>query len=176
MAQFYFLSVLMNILAGLILVYGIDLSNNNGIQEAPKPKKRRSGKKNDDDDFLAELDNLPAESEEKDSGKENFVNATGLNSRSARLVVGVLSVIIGVLKILSVFRNDIPVIGDLVPVVAGLMGGCALLVEYFKISAAPGIEVPDSVQKVFIDSRKYIGILCLVAAVLHFVFPQVILL
>ena len=80
------------------------------------------------------------------------------------------------MKILSVFRNDIPVIGDLVPALAGLAGGAALLVEYYVSSSAADSTIPDNIQTVFIDSRKYIGVFCLLAGLLHFVFPQVMLL
>ena len=142
MVQFYFLSVLMNLIAGLVLVYGLDLTK---------------------------------ASEEEVSGGKGFIASAGLNGHTARLVIGIASLVVAVMKILSVFRKDLPVIGDLLPVAAGLAGGFSLLVEYFKVRSE-SVDVPESVQKIFIDSRKYIGILCLAASVLHFVLPQVPLL
>ena len=51
-----------------------------------------------------------------------------------------------------------------------------MLVEYYVSSSAAGSTIPDNIQTVFIDSRKYIGVFCLLAGLLHFVFPQVMLL
>lgn len=155
MAQFYFLSVLLNIIAGLIFVYGKE--------------------------FSIKDDNLnPEDGEEKNpSGKqtESFFGAmTCFDSSSFRLVVGVLSLLVGLMKILSVFRNDVPVVGDLIPALAGLLGGTALLLEYFVNNAKQKIVLPRIAQKIFIGGRKYIGVFCLVAGLLHFIFPQVILL
>ncbi len=81
-----------------------------------------------------------------------------------------------VMKILSVFRNDVPVIGDLLPAVAGLLGGASILLEYYIYSTDTEIGISENVQKVFIDSRKGIGYFCFAVALLHFVFPQVLFL
>lgn len=84
MAQFYFLSILLNIIAGLILVYGVNLA--------------------DREDSLSEI-------EDDGSSFKKSINDFGINSASFRLIVGVLCVFTAIMKILSVFRNDIPVGG-----------------------------------------------------------------
>ncbi|MBQ0040371.1 MAG: hypothetical protein KBS64_08095 [Treponema sp.] len=154
MAQFYFLSVLMNILSGLILVFGINLASQ-------------------------KLD-LDFDEEEEVSDKKAKVKKTfgelGLDSPGFRMVVGVLCVFVAVMKILSVFRNDVPVLGDLFPAMAGFAGGASILLEYYVATTDTDISVNENVQKVFIDSRKMIGYVCFAAAVLHFVFPQVLFL
>ena len=146
MAQFYFLSVLLNILAGLILIYGKNL--------------------------------VDLKSSDDDSESAQKISFGGLNfdSPGFRLVVGVLCIFVAVMKILSVFRNDIPVIGDLFPVVAGFLSGSSILLEYYIFSSSESGSVPPAVYNVFIESRKYIGIICITAGILHFVFPQVMLL
>lgn len=149
MAQFYFLSILLNIIAGLILVYGVN---------------------------LADREDSPDEIEDDGSSFKKSINDFGINSASFRLIVGVLCVFTAIMKILSVFRNDIPVVGDLVPALAGFLAAASILLEYFVSSASEDGVVSDQAQKFFIDSRKYIGYFCFVAAVLHFIFPQVILL
>lgn len=164
MAQFYFLSVLLNILAGLVLVYGKSL-----VQ-----KKNEISVSGDDLFDTAESDGAE-NATTKDSVAYDAIHGT-FENRTFRLVVGILAVFVGIMKILSVFRNDIPVIGDLVPALAGLAGGAALLVEYYISSSAADSTIPDNIQTVFIDSRKYIGVFCLLAGLLHFVFPQVMLL
>lgn len=147
MAQFYFLSVLLNILAGLILIYGKNL-----VQ-------------------------LKSSSEDSsNSSQENSFGGLNFDSPEFRLVVGVLCVFVAVMKILSVFRNDIPVIGDLLPSIAGFLSGASILLEYYISASSEDDSVPPAVYKIFIDSRKYIGVICIAAGILHFVFPQVMLL
>ena len=177
MIQFYFLSVLINIIAGLILIYGIDLTEN----EAAVPSVSTSGTTDfsediDDEDPFADLDSAssPASSAAGDEASRTSV-MKGVNNPVFRLVIGVLAVFIGFMKILSVFSGDLPIIGDILPAFAGLLGGASLLIEYF-VSSSDSIYVPDNIQTVFIDSRKSIGVICVVAGLLHFILPKVILL
>lgn len=165
MTQFYFLSILFNIIAGLILVYGENFCADINSTELSKATEETEDKAKKENAFIKKA-NIEAI-----SGK--FDN---LNNEILRLVTGILCVFVGLMKLLSVYRNDIPVIGDLVPVIAGFAGGASLLLEYFIIHSTTNIELTDNVKKVFIDSRKYIGLFCLLAGILHFIFPQVILL
>ncbi|MCQ2240593.1 hypothetical protein [Treponema sp.] len=164
MAQFYFLSVLMNILAGLVLVFGINLVS-----------QKYDGELDSSDSFDDELDDFSEESSSESKVKKTF-GELGLDSPSFRMVIGILCVFVAVMKILSVFRNDVPVIGDLLPAVAGLLGGASILLEYYIYSTDTEIGISENVQKVFIDSRKGIGYFCFAVALLHFVFPQVLFL
>ncbi|MGN0730069.1 hypothetical protein [Treponema sp.] len=148
MVQFYFLSVLLNIFAGLILVYGKNLI----VQKQ--------------DSFDDEIE----------SDKRISFGGLNFDSPGFRLVVGVLCVFVGVMKILSVFRNDVPVVGDLLPVAAGFFSGASILLEYYIYTSSEIDSVPPAVCKVFIDSRKIIGAGCILIGILHFVFPQAMLL
>jgi hypothetical protein len=132
--QLWFLSVLLNVLSGLALV------------------------------FFAETD----ESSVEDSAPAFFRHKT------FRLALGILTALVGVVKLFAVINRP-PVFGDLLPALAGIAGGGALLVGYFSASSA-GFEFPAIVRKICVDERKYVGIACVCAAVLHFVFPQVIFL
>ena len=116
MAQFYFLSVLMNILAGLVLVFGINLVSQKFDEDF-------EGEGAFDDD-LGELSSGSSASKVKKTFGE-----LGLDSPSFRMVIGILCVFVAVMKILSVFRNDVPVLGDLVPALAGFAGGASILLE-----------------------------------------------
>lgn len=148
MAQFYFLSVLLNILVGLVLVYGIDLTKSGKNDERKKDK-------------------------DKKNEKSLFGTLSVFENRSFRLVLGVLSILVGVMKILSPFRNDVPVVGDLLPVLAGFAGGASLLVEFYISNTDREDSVSEHVMKILIEGRNYIGIFCLAVGVLHFIFPQV---
>lgn len=185
MAQFYFLSVLFNIIAGLILIYGKDLTKKNATDLILSDNENNS----DDENIFADENSSEnfsdAEDEEKSAEKsknqkkkssESSKNFDFLNNSTFRLICGVLCVFVGIMKFLSVFRNDVPVIGDLIPAVAGLVGGASLLLEYYISHATTKNELPAWANKFFIESRKYIGIFCLLAGLLHFVFPQVVLL
>ncbi len=146
MAQFYFLSVLLNILAGLILIYGKNLA---------------------DESFE----------------DENQITKTGISfgvldfdSTTFRLIVGILSIFVAIMKIISVFRNDVPIIGDILPVFAGFAAGASILIEYYISTTSEDESITGNIYKVFIGSRKYIGIGCIVIGILHFIFPQVLFL
>lgn len=144
MAQFYFLSVLLNILAGLILIFGKNLASS------------------------------PAE--DTDDGENAIsIGSFSLDNSGFRLIVGILCVFVALMKILSVFKGDVPVVGDLLPVLAGLISGASILLEYYVASSEDEPLSESPVAKI-IELRKYIGIGCIAVAILHFVFPQIIFL
>lgn len=93
-----------------------------------------------------------------------------------RLVVAILSGLVGILKLLSTIQNDVPVIGDLIPALAGLAACFALLVEYYIQKSTTEVKLPSVLNTVFISGRKYLGIFCIIAGVLHFIFPRVLFL
>ncbi|MCI1208056.1 MAG: hypothetical protein LKF96_01245 [Treponema sp.] len=157
MLQFYFLSILLNLLCGLSLLYGEDFT----------PEALRLHRKSE---------NPVVEKVDKGSVKSLFKNSRVFSDKSFRLVLGVLSCLTGLMKLLSVIRNDVPVVGDLIPALAGLIGGSCLLIEYYLMSATVETALPSWIKKIFIDNRKNIGIICIVAAVLHFIFPTVLFL
>ena len=198
MAQFYFLSVLFNIIAGLILIYGKDLTKKNSTDLILSDNENNSDDENiftdenssensspkdfadfsQEENFSSNEDDkkLEKSKNQKKKSNESSKNFDFLNNSTFRLICGVLCVFVGIMKFLSVFRNDVPVIGDLIPAVAGLSAGASLLLEYYISHATTKNELPSWANKFFIESRKYLGIFCLLAGLLHFVFPQVVLL
>lgn len=122
--QVYFLSVLLNAYAGLILILG--------------------------------------------GNKEN----TPFSNRQVRLVAGILAVVTGVLKLFIVVQPDIVIIGDLLPAAAGIAGGANILTDYYREYTTVEITLPDFFEKLFVKGRKYIGVLCLLVSLLHFMFPR----
>ncbi|MBO5137322.1 MAG: hypothetical protein J6B81_02340 [Spirochaetaceae bacterium] len=145
MLQFYFLSVLLNLVVGLILFCSTNKSG--------------------------EL--VSADEVAQDSTTQGLQRL--LDSRNTHLVLGVLSVLIGLMKLLSVVQNDVPIIGDLLPALAGLCGGFCILIDYYMSNST--VEyTPTGLIQVIYDSRKIIGLFCIVVAVLHFIFPKVLFL
>jgi len=105
--------------------------------------------------------------------------AAGLNffeTKNFRLILGVLTVFTGIMKLLSVVQGDIPVLGDFLPALTGIGGGICLLYGYYKVSSSVPLTLPAFFETVFGSGQKYLGIACLAAALLHFVFPHVLFL
>ncbi len=93
-----------------------------------------------------------------------------------RLVLGILTAVTGFFKLLTAVRGDIPVIGDLLPAIAGLAGGFALLYEFYKTrSTVEDVQLPPVVQRI-VEGKRYVGIVSIIAAACHFLFPTVIFL
>ena len=135
MLQFYFLSIVLNALAGYFLLTG-------------------------EGDRILEL-------------KGGF----SLRDETLKLVLGILSVLTGLLKILSPIEGDLPVLGDLIPAAAGFITGFILIFEYYKNrSSVDNSEHTENIDRVLIGNKKIIGVVSIVAAVLHFLFPKVLLL
>ncbi|MBO5123756.1 MAG: hypothetical protein J6C11_01380 [Spirochaetaceae bacterium] len=147
MLQFYFLSILLNLVTGLVLFCETDRAQ---------------------DDF-----SFSSEPEETSSGNPIL---DLMESKNFKLVLGVLSVLVGLLKLLSVVQDGVPVVGDLLPAVAGLVGGFCVLLQFYMETNSIDYAPNGLIQKLFVDSRRTIGICCLVVATLHFVFPRAIFL
>ncbi len=137
MMQFYFLSIVCNVLAGLALLLNAEESGSMPLVEGLR---------------------------------ETFKNET------TRLVLGILSLIAGLFKILSVVRMDVVVVGDLLPALAGILASVALFNEYYTARSTIEREPNPLFAAIFITRKKWIGWAALVAAALHFLFPNVLFL
>jgi uncharacterized membrane-anchored protein len=112
-----------------------------------------------------------------DDGPFVFKSGFSLKDETFRLVVGIVTLLIGLMKILSVVEGDLPIIGDIVPAVAGILSGFILVFEYYR--SRTSMESSENVAKIdslLVANKKVIGTIALVAAVLHFLFPRVLLL
>lgn len=93
-----------------------------------------------------------------------------------RLVLGILTGIVGFFKLLTVVRGDVPVLGDLFPAVAGMAAGFMLLYEFYRARSSVTEESLPPVVMRFIASKRYVGIIAIVSASTHFLFPTVLFL
>ena len=123
MIQFYLLSVVMNVAAGLVLIF---------TKEVPE-----------------------------DAAQASAAGLSFLETKNFRLALGVLSAFVGIIKLLSVVQGDVPVLGDLVPAVAG--------------STVP-VTMPSFFETLFVSGRKYVGIACVAVGTVHFILPRVLFL
>ncbi|HOU38237.1 MAG TPA: hypothetical protein PLV73_06585 [Treponemataceae bacterium] len=137
MLQFYFLSILLNAVTGLVLLFA-----------DPSRREETVSRK------IPEI-----------AYDETF-----------RLVLGILAGIAGFFKLLTVVRGDVPIVGDLFPAVAGMAAGFMLLHDFYRSrSSVDDDSVPVMVQRL-VAGRRYIGIIALVSASAHFLFPTVLFL
>jgi hypothetical protein len=95
-----------------------------------------------------------------------------------RLVIGCVSFITGILKILSPAPANLPVVGDLFPALAGLAGGFILAFDFYrnKASESAAIDYMERIASLIGRNRKIMGFVCITAATLHFVFYQILFL
>ncbi|MDR2535504.1 MAG: hypothetical protein LBD29_05660 [Treponema sp.] len=92
-----------------------------------------------------------------------------------RLVLGILTMITGLFKLLSVIQGDLPVVGDIIPALLGFGSGSVLLVKYYRKNTTFEPKT-FSLFELFLDRyKKQIGYLAVGAAILHFLFPQALL-
>lgn len=158
MVQFYFLSVLLNIFIGVILI-----SND---------EQFLSDEELNDDSKLIESKGKIV--------KESLKNDSIFTNKTFCFICGILSVIISVIKLFVVYHNgdkgcDIPVVGDLLPAVIGIIGGATILFDHYS-DKVEDFEIPDIVQNLFLNNKRYLGCVCIIVAVLHFILPGVALL
>ncbi len=174
MLQFYFLSILLNVIAGLILVYATDFTSKNTVF----PENEKNDFENSSDSIEDSDKNTESDDSVFDKKLSFAINSKGtfFDDMTFRLVIAILSGLVGILKLLSTIQNDVPVIGDLIPAIAGLAACFALLVEYYIQKSTTEVKLPSVLNTVFINGRKYLGIFCIIAGVLHFIFPRVLFL
>ncbi|MDR1956504.1 MAG: hypothetical protein LBQ30_06590 [Treponema sp.] len=94
---------------------------------------------------------------------------------TVRLVLGIISIITGLFKLLSAVQGDIPVIGDLLPALSGFASGSVLLFDYYLARTTlgeTGTTASMNLGRFLLAHKRQIGFTALGTAVLHFLFPQ----
>ena len=97
-----------------------------------------------------------------------------LGKPRSRVILGYFAGVVGIVKlIVRSTPRDVPVVGDLLPALAGIAMGVALLIEYYRDrpEGTPGNETADRVGQVVTAYRTPLGITGIVLAVLHFLIP-----
>jgi len=137
MAQFYLLSVLANMIAGLTLA-GDYLG-----ERLP---------------FLASFKNLRA-------------------NKAAQTIIAVLAVAVGIVKLIVLSPGEnIPVVGDILPALTGILLGALLLVEAYRPTVESRGESLEKLSRTVLTYRVPVGIAGVVIALVHFLFPAAVVL
>ena len=108
--------------------------------------------------------------EEQDVEKSRF----SLNNPTFHLVLGIISAVTGVLKLLSPIGEKQFFFGDLVPAAAGILAGFLLIFGIYRQDTYALSESHKSLDGFAINLlkiRKPLGLGLLGVAVLHFLFP-----
>lgn len=99
-----------------------------------------------------------------------------LQDHTIRLVIGILTFITGFFKLLTVMRGDIPVVGDLLPAIAGMTAGFTMLLEFYKSNSNVTTDTLEKLDSIFVTRRRMIGIAAMSIGFVHFLFPNVLFL
>jgi uncharacterized membrane-anchored protein len=99
-----------------------------------------------------------------------------LDNDTLRLILGILTLVSGLLKLLSAIQGDIPVIGDLLPAVMGLLAGFILIFEYYHTKTELEVKNSEVLERILLKNKKWVGFVAVASAILHFLFPSVLFL
>jgi hypothetical protein len=136
-AQFYLLSVLTTITAGLTLA---------GDWFAEKVS------------FLASFKKL----------REN---------RTAQTVLAIITIVVGLVKLVVLSPGEhVPVVGDILPALAGVALGALMLIEVHRLRVEGRSEPLERLSKTVLTYRVPVGIAGAVIGFLHFLVPGAVIL
>lgn len=142
MLQFYFLSVLFNLVTGLVLLFIYR-------HRIPNSKTKDLVIKKETDDSFEQI----------------------ISNKTFRLCLGILTLLTGFIKLFVVVNGKVAVFGDFIPAVAGMAGGFTILLAYYIEQSTAEVQLAEWLQKFFVININIIAYICLGASVLHFIFP-----
>lgn len=160
MLQFYFLSILFNFFTSLFLIHS-------STKKLPVTVKSFEDKQSQED-F-----NIEEKNQNDKISKNSFIN---FDNQVFGLILGILTFLTGILKLLIVVPGDIYILGDLLPAIAGIFGGGNLLFLYYSNHSSSEFVPNKFLGKLFVNHKKYLGAFCFIISILHFLFPRVVLL
>lgn len=172
MLQFYFLSILLNGICGLLFMYS---ANEDGTEAADVDFTEDSNEAQDDVGLEGNSGKDRHDEKKAEGGIVSAIASAG-SDQTFKLVVGILSGLTGIMKFLSPIQFDVAVIGDFVPAVASVAASACILVNWYESTSSVALVLPSFVKRIFGDGKKYLGVFCIIAAVLHFIFPRVLFL
>lgn len=95
-------------------------------------------------------------------------------NRPAQIVIAIITAIVGVIKLFVLSPGEtIPVVGDLLPALSGIILGGILLAESFRTAVESKGEKLKKISAAVLTYRVPVGIAGVAVAILHFLFPGV---
>ena len=96
----------------------------------------------------------------------------------SRLILGIASALIGLLKFFVPYESNVFILGDLLPALAGITGGFILIFGFYREHSVSDGDmflskenVIDRIGDTFLHYRKFFGFALAAVALLHFFFP-----
>lgn len=100
-----------------------------------------------------------------------------LTGKGMQISLGFASLIVGVVKFFVRAPWDtVAVVGDFLPALVGIGVGLALLTDFFREKVGESSEVVEKAKNLTTIYRIPLGIVGLVTAILHFLFPSTVIL
>jgi hypothetical protein len=93
-----------------------------------------------------------------------------------RLGLGIVTFVVGFFKLLSVSEGDVPVVGDILPAISGLVLGMILLLQYYRGRSNVSSPFVDSLDKIFGQNSAVFGTVGILIGILHFLLHRVLFL
>ena len=94
------------------------------------------------------------------------------SKNNVKTTIGIAAFVVGFLKLLIRSNpTDVPVVGDLLPALAGLAMGAGLILGIIKERSKVPAETVDNLEKTVMTYRVPLGIAGLVISALHFLVP-----
>jgi len=114
------------------------------------------------------------------TGREKSVfkeEITFFQNPTFHLVLGILSGIVGILVLLSPY-NGIPILGDLIPSIAGIIAAFVIIFGVYRrdVSSSDSDSKLERFGESLLRFRKVVGIILMIVAMVHFLFPQALFL
>jgi hypothetical protein len=93
-----------------------------------------------------------------------------------RLAMGIITFVVGFLKLLSVAPGDVAVVGDLLPAVMGMLMGFSLAFQYYQERTEVQSSATETLNRVFGRHNATLGMVGIVVGVVHFFLHRVLFL
>lgn len=93
-----------------------------------------------------------------------------------RLAMGLITFVVGFLKLLSVSPGDVAVVGDLLPAAVGMVMGFALVFQYYQERITVRSGAIESIDNLLKRYEAPLGVLGIFVALVHFFLHRVLFL
>ncbi|MFP4066108.1 MAG: hypothetical protein ACLFS5_01245 [Spirochaetaceae bacterium] len=93
-----------------------------------------------------------------------------------RLGLGIVTFVVGFFKLLSVTEGNVPVVGDILPALSGLLIGLILLLQYYRGKSTVSSPFVDTMDNIFGKNSAVFGTIGILIGILHFLLHPVLFL
>lgn len=112
-----------------------------------------------------------------DAAVDRVLNRDLLEQSGFVFGLGIAAVLAGVLRLLSVTEGDVPVVGDLLPALSGVVLGASLLTMAYE-ERPQHVDSPflSTMNRVLLQPRRVTGTAFAIIGGVHFLIPGVLIL